>query len=310
MYRIEARWGLMLAVFLLGGWPARAETAVQVSVDCTVPGMRAEYKDKLGVFLDQLSVLLVQDLQGVDRPAPKWRGLALWNFAKQGSEVAVPQLKFLVFKAKAGPIKLSMEYSFPLDPRANDIWEAQWMERGAPETDGYPNENDLVGILRDFIHESVIKPNLGPLSRALEASAPLAEGGSWDPKTGSQDPKVDLRVVLPLPWVRYGPLSRREFRLACVRDSKAKKEPPKGKGADEIELLSCGTGLQGMFDKSIPPYPAVLVVPKFWRRSQFEQEQPFAQIRNSALQIRPLRAFLYNDSKNLCPNQPMEVISQ
>jgi len=314
MLRNKLRWGLALAAtFLLGAGPAQGETAIQVSVDCTVQGMVSWYgKEKLLGALDQLRFKLVQDLQGTDQPVRKWPDLAYWNFVQGSSptpqeprgEPATPHLRFLIFKASAGPIMVKMEYTSPLDRNAGGSWEEAWMARGKAGAFGYPNDDDkLVDNLREFIRASIITPNVGPLRRSLVASAPLAEGGNWDPK-------VDTHVVLPLPWDRYYQLSQGEFRLACLRSVKAnaRKDAPSGAGTDELELLSCGTGQYGTYADNVHPYPAVAVAPKAWRRLRGEVGKPLNEIRADGRRLHLLRTFLDEDKWNLCFTQGMEII--
>jgi hypothetical protein len=314
MFRNELRWALVLATVFLGAEPAHGETAIQVSVDCTVRGMTQKYgPEKLLRSLDKLRFLLVQDLQGAGQQVRKWPDLAYWNFVQgssmasqpQNKESVTPHLQFLIFKSKAGPVMVKMEYLSPLDPTAEGSWEEPWMARGKPGSFGYPDEEDaLVGNLLEFIHKSLIKTYLEPLRQALVASAPLAEGGNWNPK-------VDSHVVLPLRWDRYYQLSQREFRLACQRGAKTDssgKDPQRGTGADELELLSCGTGQYATYADNIPPYPAVAVAPKAWRRLRGEIGMPLTQIRADGRKLQLLRAYLDEDKWNLCSSQGMEII--
>jgi hypothetical protein len=317
MCRIERKVSLALvAAFLLGQGRGGAETAIQVSVDCTVGGMAVKYGGELPKFLDQLRFQLVQDLQGSPGIPPMWPDLAYWKFA-QGSSPAspnqckgaeAPQLRLSVFESKAGPIKVKMDYCSPLEPSGNGSWDVEWMARGHVRAAGYPGEDKVVGILLDFIEKSIIAPNVEPLRRKLVKSAPLAAGGIWDSA-------VDLRLVLPLPWEHYGPLSQAEFRLACSEG--VKPDPPKLKdrkakdqGVDEPELLSCGTGMRGMFTESNhPSYPAVAVAPVALRSAHWEKPQSLNdKNRARARQLRPLRTYLDEDPPALCSNKGMEVI--
>ncbi|HEY0511194.1 MAG TPA: hypothetical protein VGH73_04785 [Thermoanaerobaculia bacterium] len=310
MCNLEVRVCLSLAAaFVLMGGSARAETAIQVSIDCQVPGMKSRYGADLPNLLDRLRFQLVQELQGLPEQPPSWPDLVYWRFAQgflpalptQHKEAGAPQLRFTIFQAKTRAIKVGMKYWSPPDTDSSDSgsWETEWMPPGRVPAYGYPDKNEVVANLLETINGQLIGPNSEPLRRLLVKSAALSEGGIWDSGT------VDLRVVLPLPWERYGPLSQSEFRLACTWNTKP--DPP-GDQAVGIELLSCGTGSRGSYSGSPHPYPAIAVAPFAWRPSRWEKKQSLESIRARARQLRPLLTYLDEDPSSLCSSKGMEVI--
>ncbi|HEV8581722.1 MAG TPA: hypothetical protein VGX68_21855 [Thermoanaerobaculia bacterium] len=316
---INRRIFLSLALTMLGGLPAFADMAIEVSAGSRVPSMRVEYNNELNGLMDKLRYRLVQNLQGPPGVPPDWPELALWKFTlgdpgKAPRNDGAPQLQFLIFEPSymKNQIKLRMTY------RSAEIkrdWDTVWIESGRLMAYGYPRSAVVVDELFDVIHDQLLSKYQEELRQFFVKSAPLTAGGIWD-----NDPE-NFRLVLPLAWDRYSSLSQSRFRLACSWPEKTDKSSAAGKGqlstansSGEVELLSCGTGHRGSFSTGKqPPYQALSVEPRKWRRSKGEKLQPIDVIRDQVRKLLLLRTYLTEEEPSLCSSRDsshMEVVQE
>lgn len=318
---------LVLAI-LLGSLPAFADMAVEVSVDSTVQSMKLKYKknNEIGTLKDKLRQRLKDNLEGPPGGPPDWPELALWKFVlgdpgivpKKGG---APQLQFVIFESRSlkNQIRLQMTYR---SAEAKKSWDIVWIESGQLMAYGYPDDFEAaIDELFDLIHDQLLPTNKAELRQLFTESAPLASGGAWDGDSAM------LRLVLPLPWDRFGSLSRSRFRLACSWPEKADKSPATGKAlkspvagkappsapkmtsSDEIELLSCGTGQSRPYSSNNRPvFQALSVIPRKWRASRWGNPQPIEGILSRARELRPLWTYLTEELPSLCSDLDMEVI--